>query len=52
MEKQEGSNKERNSKTEPLEEKIRSYFEHFLMENDNLRILEDDRIWPHTEKDE
>eukprot|EP00828_Plagiopyla_frontata_P039706 TRINITY_DN5231_c0_g1_i6.p2 TRINITY_DN5231_c0_g1~~TRINITY_DN5231_c0_g1_i6.p2 ORF type:complete len:401 (-),score=71.96 TRINITY_DN5231_c0_g1_i6:116-1318(-) len=51
MEKQEAG-KDRASKTEPLEDKIRSYFEHFLLENSNLRVLEDDRIWPRTEKDE
>lgn len=51
MEKQEAG-KDRTSKAEPLDEKIRSYFEHFLLENSNLKVLEDDRIWPRTEKDE
>ena len=51
MEKQEAG-KDRSSKAEPLDEKIRSYFEHFLLENSNLKLLEDDRIWPRTEKDE
>ena len=51
MEKQE-TGKERASKAEPLDDKIRAYFEYFLVENSNIRILEDDRIWPNTEKDE